>query len=102
MRMKRRMPCTKGRKKQNISCPSNNKKNDKQVQKEVIRATLGHQQNLDKMKNTKNPTIIVCYYRTNKKIHQNQLESEQETPESSDDPSSGLSVAEARDLGLST
>uniref|UniRef100_A0ABI7ZRZ4 Uncharacterized protein n=1 Tax=Felis catus TaxID=9685 RepID=A0ABI7ZRZ4_FELCA len=89
--MKRPNPRTKGRKEQNISCQSNNKKNDK-VQKRITRATLGLQQNSKKTKKAEKPTIIVCYYRMNKKINQNRLEYK-ETPESSDDPSNALESA---------
>ncbi|XP_039081876.1 sperm protein associated with the nucleus on the X chromosome N2-like [Hyaena hyaena] len=85
--MKQPTPRTKGRKEQNIFCQSN-KKNDK-VQKAITRATSGLQQ-FKKMKKAKKPTIIVCYYRMNKKINQNQLAYKQEAPESSDDPSNAL------------
>ncbi|XP_012608191.1 sperm protein associated with the nucleus on the X chromosome N4 [Microcebus murinus] len=93
--MEQPTPITKGRKEIKTLCQHNNKESDK-VQMILIIVKLALQQNVNKMKKIKMPTIIVCFYRVHKKRNSNQLKNKEENPDNSIDP-----IKETRDLDLS-
>ncbi|XP_012520707.1 PREDICTED: sperm protein associated with the nucleus on the X chromosome N2 [Propithecus coquereli] len=82
--MEQPTPITKGKKEIKTLCQYNNKESDMKI---LIMVKLALQQNANKMKKIKMPTIIVCYYRMHKKRNQNQLKNKEENPENSIDQS---------------
>nr|XP_008532188.1 PREDICTED: sperm protein associated with the nucleus on the X chromosome N2 [Equus przewalskii] len=87
MRTEQLTPVTRERQ-ERISCLSDNEENGRMWK--LITKTEQVLQNSQKPKSGKKPTIIVFYYRTNKKTSPNQLEHNQEGLESPADSSNAL------------